>query len=103
MTHVLAHRQSSGQRENDPGPDIWYHVGQWAIDNLGLKDGGPGFKVGTGNPIPDLWRKWGQAKPGSELEFGEYEFERDSELEFVEGRLSFGSPLCAAKGQPQNL
>lgn len=65
---ILAHRQSSGDRENDPGPDIWYHVGQWAIDNLGLKDGGPGFKVGTGNPIPDLWRKWGQAKPQPELE-----------------------------------
>jgi hypothetical protein len=71
---VLAHRQSSATRENDPGPDIWYHVGQWAIDNLGLKDGGPGFKVGGGNPIPDLWRKWGQAKPAApakEAEFGE--------------------------------
>ena len=60
---ILAHRQSSGTRENDPGPDIWYNVGQWAVDNLGLSDGGPGFKVGTGNPLPDLWRKWGQAKP----------------------------------------
>lgn len=60
---ILAHRQSSGTRENDPGPDIWYNVGQWAIDNLGLSDGGPGFKVGTGNPLPDLWRKWGQVKP----------------------------------------
>jgi len=65
---ILAHRQSSGTRDNDPGPDIWFHVGQWAIDNLGLKDGGPGFKVGTGNAIPDLWRKWGQAKPQPELE-----------------------------------
>jgi len=60
---ILAHRQSSGTRENDPGPDIWYNVGQWAVDNLGLSDGGPGFKVGTGNPLPDLWRKWGQVKP----------------------------------------
>ncbi len=57
---ILAHRQSSGTRENDPGPDIWYNVGQWAINNLGLKDGGPGFKVGTGNAIPDLWRNWGK-------------------------------------------
>ena len=72
---ILAHRQSSGTRENDPGPDIWFNVGQWAIDNLGLKDGGPGFKVGTGNPIPDLWRKWGQVKPQPELEIGNYEGE----------------------------
>jgi hypothetical protein len=68
LTHILAHRQSSAMRENDPGPDIWYHVGQWAIDNHGLKDGGPGFKVGDGNPIPDLWRTWGKAKPQPELE-----------------------------------
>ncbi|HEX7334097.1 MAG TPA: peptidoglycan-binding protein [Pyrinomonadaceae bacterium] len=73
---ILAHRQSSGTRENDPGPDIWYNVGQWAIDNLGLSDGGPDFKVGTGNPIPDLWRKWGQAKPQPELEIGDYESEQ---------------------------
>ncbi|NTU84209.1 MAG: hypothetical protein HGA45_33380, partial [Chloroflexales bacterium] len=68
LTTVLAHRQSSASRENDPGPDIWYHVGQWAINNLGLKDGGPGFKVGSGNPIPDLWRTWGAARPSPELE-----------------------------------
>ena len=60
ITHVVAHRQSSGTRENDPGPDIWYQVGQWAVDSLGLKDGGPGFKIGTGNPIPAEWRTWGQ-------------------------------------------
>jgi hypothetical protein len=68
LTHVLAHRQSSAMRENDPGPDIWYHVGQWAVDNMGLKDGGPGFKVDDGNPIPDIWRNWGKAKPNPELE-----------------------------------
>jgi hypothetical protein len=60
LTHILAHRQSSASRENDPGPDIWYHVGQWAIDNLGMKDGGTGFKVDNGNPIPDSWRTWGR-------------------------------------------
>jgi V8-like Glu-specific endopeptidase len=58
LTHILAHRQSSGTRENDPGPDLWYHVGQWAVENRGLKDGGSGFKVGSGNPIPDVWRNW---------------------------------------------
>jgi N-acetyl-anhydromuramyl-L-alanine amidase AmpD len=63
LTHVLTHRQSSGPKSNDPGPDIWYHVGQWAVDNLGMKDGGPGFKIGGGNPIPDEWRNWGKANP----------------------------------------
>jgi len=70
LKRIVAHRQSSDQRENDPGPDIWYHVGQWAIDNLGLTDGGPGYKIDKGNAIPDLWRKWGLAKPQPELEFG---------------------------------
>ena len=60
---IVAHRQSSGTRDNDPGPDIWYYLGQWAIDTLGLSDGGPGFKTGTGKPIPNLWRTWDQAKP----------------------------------------
>jgi hypothetical protein len=67
LTHVLAHRQSSGTRENDPGPEVWYHVGQWAVDNLELKDGGPGFKIGTGNPIPNEWRTWGRRSVAREL------------------------------------
>jgi hypothetical protein len=62
---ITAHRQSSDTRENDPGPDIWYHVGQWAVDNLGLSDGGPGFKCGTGNPVPDTWRTWGRVTGGT--------------------------------------
>lgn len=68
LTHILAHRQSSATRENDPGPDIWYHVGQWAVDSLGLKDGGPNFKVGDGNPIPSEWRTWGTRGATPELE-----------------------------------
>ena len=63
LTHVLAHRQSSGTRENDPGPDVWFDVGQWAVNTLGLKDGGPGFKIDTGNPIPEEWRTWGSRRP----------------------------------------
>ena len=61
LTHVLAHRQSSASRENDPGPEVWYHVGQWAVEKLGLKDGGPGFKLPGANPIPDEWRNWGRS------------------------------------------
>lgn len=68
LTHVLAHRQSSGTRENDPGPDIWFNVGQWAIDTLGLKDGGPDFKIGTGMPIPAQWRTWGRGPAAPERE-----------------------------------
>ena len=56
---IHPHRQSSATRENDPGPDIWYNVGQWAIDNLALTDGGPAFKCGTGNPILSQWKTWG--------------------------------------------
>jgi len=68
LKRIVAHRQSSNMRENDPGPDIWYHVGQWAIDNLGLTDGGPGYKIDSGNPIPNVWRSWGKATK-SELEY----------------------------------
>jgi hypothetical protein len=53
---VFAHRQSYSQRGNDPGPEIWASVGQWAIDTLGMSDGGPGYVEGTGQPIPDEWR-----------------------------------------------
>lgn len=67
LTHILVHRQSSASRANDPGPDIWYHVGQWAVNNLGLRDGGQNFKVGSGNPIPDIWRTWGKAKQQPEM------------------------------------
>jgi peptidoglycan hydrolase-like protein with peptidoglycan-binding domain len=71
LTHVLAHRQSSGSRENDPGPEVWYHVGQWAVEKLGLKDGGPGFKLPGANPIPDEWRNWGRSGASREMqEFG---------------------------------
>lgn len=85
LTHVLAHRQSSASRENDPGPDIWYHVGQWAISTRGLRDGGATFKVGSGNPIPTEWRVWGQkSKPG----YRSLDFE--TEVDETELEASFG-------------
>lgn len=59
LTHILAHRQSNGSRANCPGPDVWRQVGQRSIEILGLKDGGPDFSVGTGRPMPDSWRSWG--------------------------------------------
>ncbi len=56
---IYAHRQSSKDREGDPGPDIWYHVGQWAVENLRLENGAKDFHV-RGLPIPDVWRTWGK-------------------------------------------
>jgi hypothetical protein len=41
------------QRSNCPGPDIWYGVGEWGLANLQLSDGGKGYKLADGDPIPD--------------------------------------------------
>ncbi|NVB37229.1 N-acetylmuramoyl-L-alanine amidase [Pseudenhygromyxa sp. WMMC2535] len=57
VRYVFAHRQSLETRGNDPGPEIWHAVGQWAVTALGMSDGGPGYAVGTGAPIPDAWRR----------------------------------------------
>jgi phosphatidylserine/phosphatidylglycerophosphate/cardiolipin synthase-like enzyme len=83
-THILAHRQSADSRENDPGPDIWYNVGQWAIENLGLTDGGD-FKCGTGSPILPEWRTWGKNKSAETAkEFEQMEEETMNEFELME-------------------
>jgi hypothetical protein len=78
LTHVLAHRQSSGSRTNDPGPEVWSNVGQWAVESLGMKDGGPSFKVTTGAAIPDEWRTWGRSGVTHEMENYEEETEHQS-------------------------
>lgn len=94
---VLAHRQSSGSRENDPGPEVWSQVGQWAVDTLGLSDGGHGFKIHKGHPIPDAWRTWGRGgtAPESEDEYeGEGEGEGDRELETSPGLMSLPAAIA---------
>ena len=92
---VLAHRQSSASRENDPGPDIWRQVGQWAVDTLKLSDGGPGFKIDDGNAIPALWRTWGTATPAKEVkEVNGGEQSEGSEIGENEFESAFG-PLSA--------
>jgi N-acetyl-anhydromuramyl-L-alanine amidase AmpD len=53
---VFAHRQSYDQRGNDPGPEIWASVGQWAIDTLRMSDGGSDYAIDSGRPIPADWR-----------------------------------------------
>ncbi|MBA5868879.1 MAG: OmpA family protein [Nitrospira sp. CR2.1] len=87
LTHILAHRQSSGTRTNDPGPEIWYEIGQWAIENLGLKDGGAGFFIDSGKPIPQEWRNWGRRAPVRETSLllpetirGGHEWEEDFKI-----------------------
>ena len=49
--HVWAHRQTSRmQRDNCPGPQLWYNVGEWAIRNLNMSSGG------VRRTIPDEWK-----------------------------------------------
>jgi hypothetical protein len=59
ISFVFAHRQGEKEsaRGNCPGPDIWYNVGEWAVRELGMSDGGKGYKEGNGSPIPDSWRR----------------------------------------------
>jgi hypothetical protein len=59
VSHIFAHRQSEGKggvRGNCPGPHVWFNVGEWAKSQLGLSDGGPGFAISGGTPIPQTWR-----------------------------------------------
>lgn len=55
VTHIHPHRQSSKDRQSDPGSLIWQKVGLWAQNTLGLSDGGAAFTVGDGRTIPEAW------------------------------------------------
>jgi len=52
---LVAHRQSSSTRRNDPGSAIWKEVALAMSAELGLTDGGKGFKLNDGYPIPEAW------------------------------------------------
>ena len=57
-TVIVAHRQSSGTRPNDPGSKVWQQIAMPMIAALGLDDGGPGFAIkdkAGGLPIPVEW------------------------------------------------
>lgn len=54
LLYLLFHRQSSGTRQNDPGQEIAVDTRRVAIE-LGLSDGGPGFKIDSGRAIPYAW------------------------------------------------
>jgi len=51
---LVAHRQSSKDRRNDPGSAIWQEVALPMHAELKLGDGGVGFEIG-GYPIPEAW------------------------------------------------
>lgn len=52
---LVAHRQASENRRDDPGSALWQVVGLPMLAEQGLSDGGPGFKIGTGLAIPEAW------------------------------------------------
>jgi len=55
VMNLVAHRQSSSSRENDPGSGLWQAVALPMHKELGLSDGGLGFKLGSGYAIPEAW------------------------------------------------
>jgi len=54
IRYIYAHRQSSSQRGNDPGPQIWEGAALWAEKALKLKTD-PFFTTGSGLTIPPEW------------------------------------------------
>lgn len=52
---LVSHRQASADRRNDPGERIWRGEAVPIAAELGLSDGGPGFTIGDGLPIPEQW------------------------------------------------
>lgn len=55
ITALVAHRQASANRRNDPGSEIWQRIALPMSIELNLNDGGKGFKIGTGLAIPEAW------------------------------------------------
>lgn len=55
ITHLFAHRQSSGTRQSDPGSALWQAIALPLLRELRLSDGGHGYRVGSGRPIPEAW------------------------------------------------
>lgn len=55
MNVIVAHRQSSGARQNDPGSGIWIEIVLPMHVELSCTDGGIGFKLDDGRPIPACW------------------------------------------------
>lgn len=54
IVDIVAHRQASKNRQNDPGQDVWQRVALPMREELGLGDYN-GKVVGSGYPIPECW------------------------------------------------
>lgn len=54
---LVAHRQATKKRRADPGEAIWKSVALpfLSAKNAKLRDGGPGFQIDDGLPIPEAW------------------------------------------------
>lgn len=53
LRYILAHRQITtmgSDRDNCPGPHIWYNLGKWAVDTLGMSSA-----RSEARPIPPSW------------------------------------------------
>jgi N-acetyl-anhydromuramyl-L-alanine amidase AmpD len=62
LAHLHAHRQSTDDRTPDPGSRVWQEIAMPLMAELGLSDGGPGWVVGKGQPIPKEWDPRSNAK-----------------------------------------
>jgi len=55
--YIYGHRQSCSKI--CPGPHIWYNIGRWAVQTLGLSSGGAGYSTSNqycgGKAIPAAW------------------------------------------------
>jgi N-acetylmuramoyl-L-alanine amidase len=57
-TTIVAHRQASGDRRDDPGSKVWKEIAMPMLTEFRLSDGGPGFMLKDGQggmPIPESW------------------------------------------------
>lgn len=52
---LVAHRQASKNRRNDPGSAIWQEIAMPLHKELGLSEGGYSFTLGDGRYIPSEW------------------------------------------------
>jgi hypothetical protein len=52
---LCAHRQAYAERRDDPGGEPWQKIALPLHAELGLTDGGIGFKLDGGRPIPESW------------------------------------------------
>jgi len=55
VVNLYAHRQTANTRRADPGEELWKAVALPMMDELGLTDGGPTFKIDNGRVIPEAW------------------------------------------------